>query len=143
VEEGSTVMTDPFPAIDSLHDIDNLPAREWVECVSCVESQRGSGTLAPDTWALEHLKANPGHDRFRTVSQKNFRVSDGEPDICGATTQLPQEFVDVEKRVVGLDWSDVVVTCNEEPHGDDEQHAGPLVMSGEPRGVYYWSEPHP
>jgi hypothetical protein len=69
----------------------------------------------------------------------------GEPqdDICGATAKLPPEFIEIEKRIPGNDWTGVTVTCIAEPHGSDEWHWGLLILDGDEKGERYWSDPPP
>ncbi|MFE6363011.1 hypothetical protein ACFVP3_23810 [Streptomyces sp. NPDC057806] len=63
--------------------------------------------------------------------------ADGQ-EICGAATQLPAKFIELERRVTGLDWNGVAVTCISEPHGGVD-HAGLLILDGEQHGTYVWS----
>lgn len=65
---------------------------------------------------------------------------DEQSDVCGATAELPPEFIKTECRVTGNDWTGVTVTCIAEPH-DDAHHWGLLIFDGEEHGEHYWSDP--
>ena len=58
--------------------------------------------------------------------------------MCGAVKEMPPELIELERRVTGLDWTGVTVTCFEEPHGDEYGHTGLLDRDGEVSGVYQW-----
>lgn len=66
-----------------------------------------------------------------------------DPDVCGATAGLPADFIEIERRVVGQDWTGVTTTCIAEPHGSGESHWGLLVLDGDEKGYRYWLDPPP
>lgn len=67
-------------------------------------------------------------------------MSEDQADICGATAPLPADFIEVERRVLGQDWSGVKTTCIAEPHGKDDSHWGLLILDGDEKGERYWSD---
>ncbi|GAA2284120.1 hypothetical protein GCM10010234_23140 [Streptomyces hawaiiensis] len=50
--------------------------RQWIECASCLDADRGEGDVT--TWATDHQSLHPNHTRFRTVSQAYFRLAPKE-----------------------------------------------------------------
>ncbi|MFJ8599975.1 hypothetical protein ACIREM_14850 [Streptomyces shenzhenensis] len=136
----AVVRTAAYPALTSRITLDDLPVRRWVECASCIESQDIEHTTEAEAWAEEHHDAHPGHSRFRIVRQTGWRIDPSAEAICGATTLLPPTFIELEKRVVGVDWTGVVVTCDNEPHAGPD-HSGPLMLDGERKGTHHWTAP--
>ncbi|MFI5995743.1 hypothetical protein ACIBAC_28320 [Streptomyces sp. NPDC051362] len=55
------------------------PLQEWFECAKCVESILPQRNSDREGWAREHAKSNPGHTRFRTVRQQEYRVVPDTP----------------------------------------------------------------
>ncbi|NEB32741.1 hypothetical protein G3I62_27225 [Streptomyces sp. SID14446] len=55
------------------------PVQEWFECASCVELIDLRVNDDREGWATEHAKTNPGHTRFRTVRQQEYRVVPDTP----------------------------------------------------------------
>lgn len=68
------MTVNPFPEIKNRMELDSIPSRGWIECVNCIESQDVTDGRDPDEWALEHSALYPSHQRYRIVSQVNFRV---------------------------------------------------------------------
>jgi hypothetical protein len=66
--------TDPFPEIHNRVELDAVPAREWVECVSCVEHHSLTDGTDATVWGETHMVTLPHHNRFRVVRQSNFRI---------------------------------------------------------------------
>ncbi|MFF4018062.1 hypothetical protein [Streptomyces sp. NPDC001843] len=53
--------------------VDNLPFRRWVECASCIDFVGIDPISEAQTWAREHFKPNPRHDRYRVVRRTGWR----------------------------------------------------------------------
>ncbi len=60
---------------------------------------------------------------------------DEQVGMCGITTKLP---AGPRCPGSGADRSGTVVTCFEEPHGDEDEHVGLVANNGSPVGVYCW-----
>lgn len=69
------MKTDPFPEVRTSVDLKATPESRGVECVLCVEHKFLDNGTDPTLWAEMHVEQRPGHTRFRTVTQSNFRVS--------------------------------------------------------------------
>ncbi|MFJ9821396.1 hypothetical protein ACIRU3_40330 [Streptomyces sp. NPDC101151] len=55
--------------------VDDLPARRWVECASCVEGLDIEHVSEAEAWARKHHAKNLAHDRFRVVRQTGWRFT--------------------------------------------------------------------
>ncbi|MET9409697.1 hypothetical protein ABZX90_28600 [Streptomyces sp. NPDC002935] len=64
-----------YPALTPRISVDDLPARRWVECASCIEFQAIEHTTEAEVWAVEHLRHNSHHDRFRIVRQIGWKLT--------------------------------------------------------------------
>ncbi|MET7939706.1 hypothetical protein [Streptomyces sp. NPDC005302] len=53
--------------------------QEWFECAKCTESIYPQRDGNREGWATEHARQNPGHTRFRTVRQQEYRVVPNTP----------------------------------------------------------------
>ncbi|MET9126970.1 hypothetical protein [Streptomyces sp. NPDC004528] len=71
-----------YPVVTGRLAVDELPARRWVECASCVESKDFDHTTEAEAWAELHFKEKPAHDRYRIVRQIGWRFVPGaiEPE---------------------------------------------------------------
>lgn len=69
------MAVDPFPKVQTRIELDAVPSREWVECVSCIDNSDLSDGTDPSIWAELHMQTLPHHNRFRTVRQSNFRIA--------------------------------------------------------------------
>ena len=69
------MKTDPFPEVRTDVELNQAPESRWVECVQCVEHKSTNDGTDPTVWAALHTEQRPGHNRFRTVAQSNFRVA--------------------------------------------------------------------
>lgn len=70
---------DPFPEVHTGIELDEAPASSWVECVQCVDHKFLNDGTDPTIWAEQHTELLPDHNRFRTVTQANFRVEPSRP----------------------------------------------------------------
>jgi hypothetical protein len=70
-------------------------------------------------------------------------MSAEEQDICGAVGKLNPDFIDIEQKILGLDWSEATVTCIKEPHDPEERHWGLLVLDGGEKGEVFWEDSPP
>ncbi|MEV4037660.1 hypothetical protein [Streptomyces umbrinus] len=62
-------------------EVGDFPERRWVECASCIEGDPvGQGTDEAQSWAAEHLRRHPAHDRFRIVSMTAWRLAPGSAE---------------------------------------------------------------
>ncbi|WP_432019880.1 hypothetical protein [Streptomyces sp. 1222.5] len=59
--------------------VDDLPARRWVECVSCPEGEYIDDTKEAEAWSRAHFAQNPAHDRYRVVRQTGWRFKSRAP----------------------------------------------------------------
>ncbi|MFJ8146203.1 hypothetical protein ACIQ6R_14150 [Streptomyces sp. NPDC096048] len=62
-----------YPEVRDRIIVDDLPARRWVECASCIESQDIRESYEAEEWARKHHTDNPRHDRFRVVRQTGWK----------------------------------------------------------------------
>ncbi|MEY2241586.1 hypothetical protein AB8A21_01270 [Streptomyces sp. BF23-18] len=72
-----------YPELTPRISVDDLPARRWVECASCIEFKDIEHTTEAEVWSVEHLRLNPRHDRFRILRQIGWKLTptavDSEP----------------------------------------------------------------
>lgn len=64
-----------YPVIGERLKVDDLPARKWVECASCIEIHRlDERSDEAEAWARKHHALHPSHERFRIVRQTTWRI---------------------------------------------------------------------
>jgi hypothetical protein len=147
-------QTDPFPEVRTRVELGAAPAREWIECAGCLEHESVGDPRDQMFWAERHAKAHPGHNRFRTVRQSNFRIAptgfavpvggltEDDP-VCGVTEIIPSDPEWLAQFGFEPYLGNVVVTCSESPHTCAEGyvvHCGHILGDdGETvTGTYYW-----
>jgi hypothetical protein len=64
-------------------------------------------------------------------------------DVCGAVAEYPWEFIEINRRVLGVDYSGQTTKCIAEPHGAEVRHWGLLILDGDVKGERYWEDPPP
>jgi hypothetical protein len=50
-----------------------LPGYKWVECAKCLDHKLTRSDEEVAEWSAAHREERPGHDRFRTVEQTEWR----------------------------------------------------------------------
>jgi len=145
---------DPFLEVRTRVELGAAPAREWIECAGCIEHGSVGDPIDQMLWAVQHVNEHPGHIRFRTVRQSNFRIApagfaapvdvqggEDEP-VCGVTMTLPSDPEWLTRFGFEPDLGSVTVTCSEPPHtcaDGDVVHCGHILGDGEAvTATYYW-----
>jgi hypothetical protein len=78
-----------YPPLTDRITVDDLPARRWVECASCIEIFRLKGLQGEaEQWTREHHKRT-SHERFRIVRQTNWRIVPTSEDPDGGYPTEP------------------------------------------------------
>ncbi|MFI2431856.1 hypothetical protein [Streptomyces sp. NPDC018693] len=135
----------------TVEKLDDLATRRWVECASCPESRDITAVREADKWVTQHFADNPHHDRYRLKSETGWRfvptsanaTTAPEASECGVATALPDDTVEFQKEKRGRDLSGVFVVCGIAPHGDEEDHRGPVYLDGRRIGIFTWASSPP